>query len=138
VRDLWIKQKWSVLSAVVLSILTLTVFGFSRDQGPESSVRRYLAALGSQEMVQALSHVATNPPGKNEQELANLSLNLLARSRQVQLARVQQSGRTATVDVIFRGPNIGIVPFQYVVVKPGLRWKIDAGQTMDLRRIPVL
>ncbi|MCB0826335.1 MAG: hypothetical protein KDC26_09110 [Armatimonadetes bacterium] len=123
----------SVVSAGVLSVLTLATFAYSRDRGPESSVRRFHQAIVSRDLKE-LERVTVKDKSDALNYLVQSVDGMIQRSDAVVLDRVEQSGRDAYIDVKYRFPmNRGIFTLRYVVVLDGRRWKIDARQTLALR-----
>ncbi|MCA0359632.1 MAG: hypothetical protein LCH41_01125 [Armatimonadetes bacterium] len=122
------------LAAAVLVVLVLAVFFVSRDTGPESTVRRYHQALANADTT------GTRALQTDDSQLAGPLLDsnvrrLIVESQEIQLGRVRREGRTAYVDVVYRIPQSGsMMAVRYVVEKPGLRWRIDAPETLSLLR----
>lgn len=118
-------------SAALLSLLTLAVFAYSKDQGPESTVRRYHQAVANGDRTEAKG--LETGSGAYTDQMAGYVRILLANSESVSLGRVRADGRKATVDVIYRlSKGRGIVAIRYVVAKPGLKWKLDLDSTVKL------
>lgn len=118
-------------SAFVLSVLTLAVFAYSKDQGPESTVRRfhqYLVESNQDGMDKVL-----DGSKEGDQQLKIAVAGAVQQSAALRLGRVLQDGRTAYVDVVYLLPeNRGMTTLRYVVVKPDLRWKVDSDETLRL------
>ncbi|MBL8067437.1 MAG: hypothetical protein JNM28_03230 [Armatimonadetes bacterium] len=118
-------------SSAILTLLTLAVFAYSKDQGPESAVRRYHVAVsdGDRSAAKALE----SGSGAYSDQMAGYVRTLLANSESVSLGRIRPDGRKATVDVIYRlSRGRGIVAVRYVVVKPDLKWRVDLDETVSL------
>lgn len=118
-------------SAVVLTLLTLAVFAYSKDQGPESAVRRYHQAI-AEGNVEELRQVEA-PGSQYSQQLASYMQQVMSQSQRASLGRVRQDGRTAYVDVIYPlASGQGMAAMRFVVKKPNLRWQVNADETVKL------
>lgn len=118
-------------SAVVLSLLTLVVFAYSKDQGPESAVRRYHQAVLNQNPLE-LKKLETGSEA-NSRQLPIFVGQLFSQSESISLGRVQKNGRRAYVDVIYRLSNErGIMALRFVVDKPDLKWQVQSDETVRL------
>lgn len=118
-------------SALMLSVLTLLVFAYSKDQGPESAVRRYHQAIASGDM-ETLREIESGG-NRYSQELASYLQQVMSQSQRASLGRVRQDGRTAYVDVIYPlGDGRGMMAMRFVVKKPNLRWKVSSDETVKL------
>lgn len=123
-------EPWgSWIAAAILTILTLSVFAFSRDTGPESAVRQYLQACGQGDRTAALNFVSVDD--EYSRYLSAQMQGVVRSSQAVRLGGVRKSGRVAYVDVVFQLPG-GITAVRFVVEKPGLRWRIDSKETLEL------
>jgi hypothetical protein len=116
-------------TAAGLSILTLAVFAYSKDMGPESAVRRFHQAAIEGNTEEIRRTVVLDD--RSSRELAIAVRQELSQSVAVQLGRSGREGRRAYVDVIYQRP-VGFVAVRFVVEKPGLRWRIDAKETIQL------
>jgi hypothetical protein len=118
-------------SAVVLTILTLAVFAYSKDQGPESVVRRYHQAITEGD-VEGLRQIETGD-SRYSAELSTYLQQVMSQSQRASLGRVRQDGRTAYVDVIYPlAAGRGMAAMRFVVQKPKLRWKVNPDETVRL------
>ena len=121
-------------SAILLSVLTLAVFALSRDNGPESTVRRFHQAVASGDMI-AVHKEMSDASRESGKALRQSVRNALAQGASVQLGKVYIDGRLAYVDVMYvMNGNQVVAILRYVVKKSDLRWQIDAGETNALRR----
>ncbi len=121
----------SYVAAIILTALTLSVFAVSRDTGPESAVRQYLEACARGDRQGARAFITTDDEYGGY--LAAQIQAVMISSQAVRLGGVRKSGRTAFVDVVFHFPN-GITAVRFVVVKPGMRWRIDSQETLVMLR----
>lgn len=118
-------------SAFVLSFLTMAVFAYSKDQGPESAVRRYHQAVFSQD-IEAVRRMETGE-GQYSKELPRLMTQLYGQSESMSLGKVQKDGRRAYVDVIYTlSGQRGIMALRFVVDKPDLKWRVQSDETVRL------
>lgn len=121
------------MTAACLTALTLAVFAYSKDTGPESSVRRLHQAAAAGNYQQFKAVVAASTPDETTKVLYASLRNLMAGSVDVRLGRVTTEGRTAYVDVAYLSSVPGRVStVRWVVVKPDLRWRVDARATLTL------
>lgn len=117
----------------MLSVLTLATFAYSRDRGPESSVRRFHQAIINRD-IKELDRLTVKDDSEALNYLVQSVDGMIQRSDAVVLDRVEQSGRDAYIDVKYRfATSRGIFTLRYVVVLDENRWKIDARQTLALR-----
>lgn len=124
----------SVASALVLTVLTLSVFALSRDRGPESTVIRFHRAIFEGDE-SAVIRELTDPQNEAGKQLRSEIKKVLGLGAQVQLGRVYTEGRLSYVDVVYVvNGNQMVAALRYVVKKNDLRWQIDAGETNALRR----
>lgn len=118
-------------SALLLSALTLAVFAYSKDQGPESAVRRYHQAIVEGDLM-SLQQTET-AGGRYSRELAPYVSQVMAQSQRASLGRVRQNGRLAYVDVIYPlASGRGMVAIRFVVEKPKLRWQVSSDETVKM------
>lgn len=118
-------------SAVVLSFLTLAVFAYSKDQGPESAVRRYHQAVINRDL-EAVRKMETGD-GQYGNELPRVVGQLTSESQSVSLGKVQKDGRRAYVDVIYTlSGQRGIMALRFVVDKPEMKWRVQSDETVRL------
>ncbi|MBA4294202.1 hypothetical protein C0431_14665 [bacterium] len=130
-RGLISRQVGSYGAAAVLSVLTLAVFAYSKDTGPESTVRRYHQSIIDGE-ISDLSKVTIGTDGAQEQ-LRLIVTGALRQSEGVTLGRVRQDGREAYADVVYVLPGgRGMTTLRFMVRKPNLKWKIDSEGTLRL------
>lgn len=122
----------SLLAAIALSTLTLSVFALSANRGPESAVRRFHQALleGDHAMVVNLMEDGEQESGRY---LRLQIASALAQGVQIQLRRVTTEGRLSYVDVIYLSGNRLVGAIRLVVRKPGNRWMINAGESLKLQ-----
>lgn len=124
------EKRWTTYgSAFALSLLTLTVFAFSKDTGPESAVRRYQQAIAAGDMQGAANFAS----GSQEYSgwLSAQVRDILRYSRRIQLGGVKKNGREAFVDVVYELPQAGnMMAIRFVVKKPNLKWKVDTEETV--------
>lgn len=129
------KKNWpTLLTAFILSVVTLGVFASSKDQGPESTVRRYHEAILKQSE-EEMKKLIEMPDSQGTNELNINIQELLNRSRTVELGRTYTRGRESHVDVYYHlASSNTVVAVRYVVVKTRHRWKVDSNQTLSLRK----
>lgn len=124
----------SVVSALILTVLTLAVFALSRDRGPESTVIRFHRAVYEGREASAIREL-TDAQDEAGKQLRSDVKKVLDLGAQVQLGRVYTEGRLSYVDVVYvLNGNRMVAALRYVVKKNDLRWQIDAGETNALRR----
>ncbi|MDI9636684.1 hypothetical protein QPK87_09710 [Kamptonema cortianum] len=122
---------FALVCAVLLSALTLSVFAYSIDSGPASTVRRYHVALfeGNRQNV---AEIEFDGMERDSAILQRYVVELLRQSQSVQLGRVQKDGRVAYVDVTYALPRSGnISAIRFVVRKPNHRWRIHSRDTLE-------
>jgi len=146
------RRQTSVIAATILTLLTVTVFAVSRNQGPESAILRYHEALSKFQDPTALAKAFALPeadrPGtldavrfatvQNAQLPENQSfhteiLRLLKESRSVRIGHVQRAGRVALVDVVYASP-FGVMTVRYAMQKGRSGWLIDTAETLRRTR----
>ncbi|QYK52954.1 MAG: hypothetical protein KF824_11925 [Fimbriimonadaceae bacterium] len=126
------EKRWTTYGAAfALSLLTLAVFAYSKDTGPESAVKRYQQAIAEGDMDGAAHYEFSQ--GRYSGVLAAQIRDILRYSRRIQLGGVKKNGREAFVDVVYELPQPGnMMAIRFVVKKPDLKWKVDAEQTVRL------
>ncbi len=124
------------VTAALLSLLTLTVFAYLKDTGPESALRLYHQHVLSGNFAESDKMVDPESGGAASEALyETLGRILGASGQQPRLGRVVTEGRSAYVDVTYFSKLPGnIMTVRFVVKKPGYRWKIDAAETLNLAR----
>lgn len=123
-------RKIGIVAAVLLSVLTLTVFYRLQDYGPESALRKFHVASVNGDW-RTLSQVTiANVP---EDVLVDLqkSVSEIARAggryEMRQIVRTREKAQALVVySLPFRGQE---VPHIWVVTKESGRWKVNPGET---------
>lgn len=126
------EKRWTTYGAAfALSLLTLAVFAYSKDTGPESAVKRYQQAIAEGDLDGA-AHYEVNRD-RYSGALAAQIRDILRYSRRIQLGGVKKNGREAFVDVVYELPQPGnMMAIRFVVKKPDMKWKVDTGETVRL------
>lgn len=107
------------------------MFAYSKDTGPESTVRRYHQSIIDGD-ISDLTKVTIGSDGAQEQ-LRMIVTGALRQSEGVTLGRVRQDGREAYADVVYVLPGgRGMTTLRFMVRKPNLKWKIDSEGTLRL------
>ncbi|MFM9873987.1 MAG: hypothetical protein ACKVQS_11045 [Fimbriimonadaceae bacterium] len=118
-------------SAIILTLLTLSVFAYSKDQGPESAVRRYHQAIAEGDMESLRQNEVSE--SRYSKQLSTYLVQVMAQSQRASLGRVRQNGRFAYVDVIYPlASGRGMAAMRFVVEKPKLRWQVNPDETVKL------
>lgn len=138
--------RWSssVVASILLTLLTVTVFALSRNQGPESAIQRYHESLYRLGFQKALDQIANgNATGdaaeirmstvQSAQDAATTAFHrdiaqLLSQSKSVRTAQVHRSGRIAFLDVVYAN-NQGVMTIRYAMQKGPNGWQIDTVET---------
>lgn len=126
----------SVGSAVVLAVLTLSVFVLAQNRGPESSLINYLEAVASRDTAR-LQRVSAEPVSDPAaQALAAQFSGWIRAGAKVQTAGVDQGGRRSVVKVVLTSPRGELAAIPVVLVKPPgrYRWLVSATETWALLR----
>jgi len=137
------RQQGSVIAATTISLLTVTVFAISRNQGPESAISHYHESLASFGDASALrkamagSSQSTNlrlttvqsPDLPQTQSFHFEIYRLLRESRSIRIGHVQRLGRVALVDVAYSSA-FGVMTVRYALQKGQAGWSIDTAETL--------
>lgn len=126
----------SVGSALILAVLTLTVFVLAQNRGPESSLINYLEAVASRDTAR-LQRVSAEPvTDPAAQALASQFSGWIRAGAKVQTAGVEQGGRRSVVKVVLTSPRGELAAIPVVLVKPPgrYRWLVSATETWALLR----
>ncbi len=144
------RRQTSVIAATILTLLTVTVFAVSRNQGPESAILRYHEALSRFQdpasLAKAFALQKADQPGTldavrfatvrnavGDESFHTEILRLLKESRTVRIGHVQRAGRVALVDVVYASP-FGVMTVRYAMQKGRSGWLIDSPETLRRTR----
>jgi len=146
------RRQSSLIAATVLSLLTVTVFAVSRNQGPESAIQRYHEALDNFADPTALNAAFNLPDGqrpgtldavrfatvqdsqaRETQAFHSEILRLLRESQSVRAGKVHRSGRIGLVDVVYAS-RFGVMTVRYAMQKGRSGWLIDTAETLRRTR----
>ncbi len=126
----------SIAAAILLSLLTLTVFASEQKIGPESSVRLFQEAALSRNM-EDLQRVVLQPIGTpTVAELQADVMQLQTWGAAVQMTRTTRFQDFVVVDAQYRLSNGEYVFMAWVLRRDRGRWKVDSDQTHLLGRNP--
>lgn len=125
-------------AALVLSLVTLSVFYVLRDYGPESAIRRFHRAVrigDPNELARVTEQPIGSPP---VQELVGWVNQMNLIGGRYQLLRVERQPREVYAALAYQGPNGESYATVWVVEKRGTSWKIDAARTATILRDKLL
>lgn len=124
-----VKKNSSIIGAILLSLLTLSVFAAEQNMGPESSVRRFQAAVLSRDIAE-LQRCVVQPIGTpSVAELQAEITQLQSWGAVLQITRTTRFVDHVVVDAQYRTSTGDMVFLAYVLRRDGGRWKVDADQT---------
>ena len=118
----------SLVAAVVLAAVTLSVFGVFQNYGPESAVRRFHHAVAIKDDAE-IGQVSTQPADSSAvMDLKRFVTRALANGGSGY--RILTSERTDT-QVVMLARYEGLPPIVWVVVKTRDRWRVDPYLTLQ-------
>ncbi|MBL8059160.1 MAG: hypothetical protein JNK63_00420 [Chthonomonas sp.] len=129
----------SILTCVVLSALTLGVFGLEQSSGPESAVRKYLSSL-SRNDVPGVQALITVPVDSNAslfliqalQPIASNPYRVTAKQREGNIALVKTDHEASVLTA--NGQQPVVVSFFWVLSRERGVWRIDPIGTLRYRQ----
>ena len=124
-------DKRSVVTSVVLVAVALPVFAGLRDQGPQSTVTSYLGAVLAGDSRREGVLILQDVKHASSDRLRAHVRNLAADPARFEIKQAFVLGRKAVADVEFVRWDYGRYVLRVILVKPVLRWKVDAGSTWD-------
>lgn len=116
------------LSALGLTVLTVAVFGASRNSGAESQVRGFVEASFRGDGKTAERHLATPYNPQAAQQLF-LQIGQLFGSRAT-IRKIDYIGSRAEVLVTFEAPAGGVLHNIFVLKRTRQGWRIDPDDTV--------
>lgn len=128
----------NIATCTVLAGLTLAVFAAAQSAGPESTVRRYLAALGSNDAARMQTLITTPIESPYNIWLVNASRAVVGapmrakgkeRSGNLVLVATDHDRTMMTV----RGPEKMVSTIFWVLVRTNGQWRIDPVRTYQFR-----
>lgn len=137
------RQQGSVIAATTLSLLTVTVFAISRNQGPESAISHYHESLARYQDADSLRRAFQGQDQSADFRLATVQspdlpqtqsfhfeiYRLLRESRSIRIGHVQRLGRVALVDVAYSSA-FGVMTVRYAQQKGQAGWLINTSETL--------
>lgn len=123
-------KRSSIIVAAILAILTLSVFAFSRQSGPESAIRAYHESLMRQDTDGSLNLMAV---GDREASLRLVSLGrqLVANCRGATASQVITEGRNGKVQVVYECGASGMYIIPFALNNDSVRWRILPSETLN-------
>lgn len=123
----------TVASALLLAVLTLSVFLVSRGRGPQSTLTRYHQTLLEGRSSQ-LAEFYSAPRGPSAAYLEQLVRGLAATSRRISFGRIVTRGNNALADVVYDSAAAGLRPMRFVFRRSPEGWSIDPEETLAQSR----
>lgn len=118
-----------ILACVLLTALTLTVFGRLQYYGPESTLRRFHDAAVHGDVATINATTEEGADSKVVQELAERIQTFAERGAQVQPLELVRSPVDAKCEVVYADPVSGVVHIVWVLELQDRTWKINAQKT---------
>jgi hypothetical protein len=124
----------TAVAAAVLATLTLTVFYVLQDYGPQSAVRRFYAAVATDNNAALQQVVDVRYDDPDVFYIKKFVLIFVAKGIQPQLARIDRQGDTVRVAVVYHLPNRETIAIVWIVDKKRHLWTINAALTAKALR----
>ena len=126
------------LSAVVLALVTLSVFAALQDYGPDSTLRRFFEAVVSHDQDRVFSLMARtgqNPPLTEGEKYVVAEIDSLANmGGSYHIERIRRPmDRVAEAWVRYDLPNGEQRMVSWILIRPGNRWSVDLSSTARSR-----
>ena len=119
------------LTAILLSLVTIFVFGSLQNYGPDSTVRKFHQAAAELDRNGAAALVAPDFDSSATQDLWTSLTSLLANGRtEYQITHYQRKANQAAIVVRYRFPNGEARTLVWVVSRIEGKWKIDTRETL--------
>lgn len=129
-----------VIAALILAVITLTVFYNLRDYGPESAIRRFhegLAKLiGSNGQDVSGVEAAAEPPqsAANFQLVVQYVRELVARGIPYRIMKMDREPDEVSATAVYGAPGGRQIAIIWVVDKDGPAWKVNIDKTATILR----
>ena len=118
------------LTAILLSLVTLFVFGTLRNYGPDSTVRKFHEAAIADDSQAAANLATPNFDSASTQELWSFLKGLMANgSTEYEIAQNQRQANKSAIVVRYRSPYGDQRSLIWVVIRQQGRWVIDTKET---------
>lgn len=116
-----------------MALITLAVFSTLQDYGPESAIRRFHAAIASDDGPELQQVTEQSIQAPQVRYLATWVRLLQQQGYRYQLMRMDRSPTQVRAAVVYTAGNI-VRPMIWVVEKKGHTWKVDAVKTDTILR----
>ena len=118
------------LTAILLSLVTLFVFGTLRNYGPDSTVCKFHEAAIADDSQAAANLATPNFDSASTQELWSFLKGLMANgSTEYEIAQNQRQANKSAIVVRYRSPYGDQRSLIWVVIRQQGRWVIDTKET---------
>jgi hypothetical protein len=160
VFNVWSVPKASLLPAFLLGGLVLFTYSTLQSYGPESTVRKFHAAVHSINQSQSNNigipskdwlmlrsiieedigslQVSKDQPNQEGIEIIRRALEQFRMGKRYSLARMDRYSREVRIVVLYQKDKLSPIPMVWVVDKPigGREWKINARKTLSAMSEP--
>lgn len=125
-----------LISAALLSALTLGVFMVLREYGPESALRKFHRAAVNGNTRELARAVTPGSYPENLLSLASMVHSYARQGAQYQLKNVDRKERRVVAEVAYILPTRQMEPHMFWVVdKRPEGWRVNVNATADVRRM---
>lgn len=124
-------EKRSVITSALLVVAVVPVFAALRDQGPQSTVTRYLGAVLATDSKREGVLILQDVKYPSADNLRAHVRNLAADPARFEIKQAFVLGRKAVVDVEFVRWDYGRYVLRVILAKPVVRWKVETQATWD-------
>src|SRR5690348_12780960 len=118
-----------LVAAGLIAILTLSVFASLTYSGPESTLNRFHGGIASGDINLIKGACLQDPKSRPAQELLRQVAGLMSNSQDYRVYRIQRSGRTAVVEMVYATRQFGPVVIPFYMQKPVDKWLVDVDRT---------